>query len=162
MCNDENYEEAKNLYRKALKIKPNYTNAYINLGVVSEYCDEFDEAINCFQKAANLKPNDPKIYSLIGSVLEKSGKNKYAKVSGTPPAKILKTNNTNSNANNVGISIFTARSIPCWTPAQIMAPAVTKAKTVQNIETGTLSNKLSKAVFAMRLSAPGIWPVKAK
>ena len=50
-------EEAIEAYNKALAIKPDYAEAYYNMGLTLEAQDKLEEAIETYKKAIEIKPN---------------------------------------------------------------------------------------------------------
>ena len=59
---------------KALQIKPNYTNAIINLGCVSTDRGDLKQAIDYFQKALLLNPNSVPAHINFAAALQKYGR----------------------------------------------------------------------------------------
>ncbi|HWR57480.1 MAG TPA: tetratricopeptide repeat-containing serine protease family protein [Thermodesulfovibrionales bacterium] len=59
------YIEAVEAYNKALTMKPDYPDAYINLGLTYYKLEKYPEAIDAYKKAARLKPDTPSIYNKI-------------------------------------------------------------------------------------------------
>jgi predicted O-linked N-acetylglucosamine transferase (SPINDLY family) len=56
-------------YEKALTIKPDYTDAYNNLGIVLNTLGQFDGAINSYEKAIAIKPDFAEAHSNLGDLL---------------------------------------------------------------------------------------------
>ena len=52
-----NLKEAVDAYKKAIAIKPDYADAYNNLGVALQDRDTIDDAIDAFKKAITIKPD---------------------------------------------------------------------------------------------------------
>ena len=55
----------------AIKIDPNYANAYINMGSVLEYNDKYEEAIESYRIAIKIDPKNANAYSGLGIALKK-------------------------------------------------------------------------------------------
>ena len=53
----KNFDIAKDLYQKVIKIDPNHSSSHNNLGTVYKVLKEYPKAINCFKKAIEIKPN---------------------------------------------------------------------------------------------------------
>ena len=60
-------EEALAAYQLALKIKPDKSAAYTNIGVVYYQSGRFDEAVQQMQKALELDPNDAETHYMLGA-----------------------------------------------------------------------------------------------
>ena len=67
-------EEAVACYRRALELKPDYTEAHNNLGVALKEQGKMDEAAACCRRALELKPDYAEAHSNLGSVLKEQGK----------------------------------------------------------------------------------------
>jgi tetratricopeptide (TPR) repeat protein len=50
-------EEAIEAYNKALAIKPDYANAYYNMGIALQEQNKLEEAIEAYNKALAIKPD---------------------------------------------------------------------------------------------------------
>lgn len=61
-------DEAVEAFRKAVELKPDLAEAYINLGLLCFRQDKIDEAEKALLKALELKPEDTKIKQALGSV----------------------------------------------------------------------------------------------
>ncbi len=68
-----NFDKAITSYKEALLIKPNYAEAYYNIGVVLQDQGKLDEAIKSLGKAIKLNPNFVAAYNNIGNVLKEKG-----------------------------------------------------------------------------------------
>jgi predicted TPR repeat methyltransferase len=62
-------EEAKKAYRKAIKIKPNYTDALCNLGNIYYDTDEMDEAEVLYRKVLRIDKKYQYAYNNLGNIL---------------------------------------------------------------------------------------------
>ena len=67
------YDQAVLAFKEAIKIKPEYADAYNNMGNVFQDQGKLDEAIEAF-KAISLKPDLYGAYFNIGNALQKQGK----------------------------------------------------------------------------------------
>ncbi len=67
-------EEAIEVYTKALSIKPNYAEAYNNMGNVFQKQGKLEEAREIYKKALSIKPDYAEAYNNIGNVFQKQGK----------------------------------------------------------------------------------------
>ena len=60
-------DEAIEAYKKAISIKPDYADAYNNMGVVLKQKGEYDEAIKLHKKAISLRPDYAEAYNNLGN-----------------------------------------------------------------------------------------------
>jgi len=54
----EQYQKAAENFQRAIKLEPNYTSAWLNLGVVHTKMSMSEEAIKCYKKVILLEPNN--------------------------------------------------------------------------------------------------------
>ena len=54
--NKKNFELAKDLYEKIIKINPDNKNIQFNLGITYEELNQVNKAIECYQKVIHLDP----------------------------------------------------------------------------------------------------------
>ena len=66
-------DEAIDHYRKALKIKPDFAEAHINLGNALARRGQVDEAISHYRKALEIKPENAEAHNNFGVVLAGHG-----------------------------------------------------------------------------------------
>ena len=52
------FEQAIDLFKKAIDIDSNYIDAYYNLGIILQQMDENEEALNVFKQIIVRQPND--------------------------------------------------------------------------------------------------------
>ena len=69
----KNYDEAIENYQKAIKLKPNWADAYLNLGNAQRDFGYLIKAIESFQKAIQVKPDFAKAYYNIGLSMSQKG-----------------------------------------------------------------------------------------
>ena len=67
-------EEAVDAYNKALSLKPDYADAYNNMGCALKDQGKLKEAVASFKKALAIKPNLAVAYNNMGSALKDQGK----------------------------------------------------------------------------------------
>ena len=67
-------EEAIDAYKKTISLKPDYAEAYSNMGVAYRNMGKPDKAIDAYKKAISLKPNDTDTYFNLGIVLRDQNK----------------------------------------------------------------------------------------
>jgi Tfp pilus assembly protein PilF len=67
-------EEAIAAYNKALSIKPNYVDAYNNMGNTLKEQGKLEEAIEAYNKALSIKPDYVDAYFNMGNALQDQGK----------------------------------------------------------------------------------------
>lgn len=68
------YQEAIKFYQKALKIKPDFVEAFINLGVAHYKLGQYTEAIDVYKQAVQISPKSPSVYNKLGSMYIIGGK----------------------------------------------------------------------------------------
>ena len=71
MAEKEKYLEALVSYNKAIKIKNDYIDAYINRGVSLNKLEKFEDAINDFNFVIKIQPLNPKAHNNLGNVFKK-------------------------------------------------------------------------------------------
>ena len=70
----DSLNKAIEAYRKCVTLKPDYADAYNNLGVALQNQNSQDEALQVYKKAILLKPDYDEAYNNMGGVLKKQGK----------------------------------------------------------------------------------------
>ena len=75
----QQYDEAIADYNKAIKMKPDFAEAYNNLGYVYFTQTEYKLAIKEFEKAVKLKPNYVSAHNNLGRAYINSGMQEKAK-----------------------------------------------------------------------------------
>lgn len=68
LAQENKIDEAVEAFRKAVELKPDLAEAYINLGLLFFRQDKTDEAEKALLKALELKPEDPKIKQALGNI----------------------------------------------------------------------------------------------
>tara|TARA_B100000579_G_scaffold437184_1_gene465537 strand:- start:184 stop:1827 length:1644 start_codon:yes stop_codon:yes gene_type:complete len=76
-----NLKEAEIVTRKAIKINPNFADAYSNLGNILRDHSNLKEAENSYRKAIKLNPNFAEAYSNLGGILSNLDKLQDAELS---------------------------------------------------------------------------------
>jgi tetratricopeptide (TPR) repeat protein len=66
-------DEAIDQFRKAVKIKPGYAEAYYNMGFAFKLQDNLDKAIDCFSRALEIKPDYADAHNNLGLALRLKG-----------------------------------------------------------------------------------------
>ena len=66
--------EAIKAYNKAISIKPNYSEAYINLGIALLEQGKHEDAIEANNKALLISPDNAEAFNNLGAILEDQGK----------------------------------------------------------------------------------------
>lgn len=69
----ENYNQAVELYSKALELKPDYFKALFNRGFAYDKLGEYDMAIKDYQRAISVEPQNAYAYYNIAISLDKKG-----------------------------------------------------------------------------------------
>jgi tetratricopeptide (TPR) repeat protein len=67
------FDEAINSYKKALAIKPDYTEAYYNMGIAFSDKGDIEAAMDSYKKALEIKPGHIKTYLNMGNILKDTG-----------------------------------------------------------------------------------------
>ena len=67
------FDNAIDSYKKALKIKPDYAEAYYNLGVVLRVKGDLEAAIDSYKQALKIKPDYAVVYNNMGNALKDKG-----------------------------------------------------------------------------------------
>jgi tetratricopeptide (TPR) repeat protein len=69
-----NHDEAIEFYNKSITLKPDYAQAYGNMGNTLKDQGKLKEAIEAYNKAISLKPDYAEAYSNMGATLQDQGK----------------------------------------------------------------------------------------
>ena len=64
--NNSKLEEAEKYYKQTIALKPNFAEAYNNMGTVVENLGKLKEAEVHYKKAITLKPNFAEAYNNLG------------------------------------------------------------------------------------------------
>jgi Flp pilus assembly protein TadD len=72
-CEREAWREAIPCFREVLRLRPDYPEAYSNLGTALQECGAFDEAVQCFQAAIRLKPDYHEAHYNLGNAHKERG-----------------------------------------------------------------------------------------
>lgn len=67
---NKQFDEAINYLKKALKIYPDFFEAWFNLGLAYKNNNQFDNAIKAYENALSIEPNNTDVYFNIASVYE--------------------------------------------------------------------------------------------
>jgi tetratricopeptide (TPR) repeat protein len=67
------YDAAIDSYRQAIKIKPDYADAYSNMGVILKNKGDLDAAIENYKQAIKIKPDFAEAYNNMGIALKNKG-----------------------------------------------------------------------------------------
>lgn len=73
-ANDEKFEEAEALYKKAIELAPDNANAHNGLGLVFFWKDDYSSAESEFRKASELSPTSAAILANLGDALRQQDK----------------------------------------------------------------------------------------
>jgi tetratricopeptide (TPR) repeat protein len=76
--NLKSYDRALQAYEKALKIRPEYAEAWIGKGNVQQASSQFKEALNSYEKAIQIQPKSWQAWVGRAQVLDKLGKSQEA------------------------------------------------------------------------------------
>ena len=98
-----NYSQAETIFRQVIRINPQDTNAYNNLGLALRRQGKLEEAITNYQKAIQLDPKDASAYNNLGLALRRQGKLEEAI---TNYQKAIQLDPKDASAyNNLGIAL---------------------------------------------------------
>lgn len=61
------YKEAIEAYKKAVRIDPDYVDAYVNLGLVYYKVERYPDAIDAYKQALRVRPGVPSIYNKLAA-----------------------------------------------------------------------------------------------
>ncbi len=64
------FDQAIQAYREAVKLNPNYADAYVNMGTVYYHLSKFVDAERCFRLALSRDPYHSRAYFNLGNVLD--------------------------------------------------------------------------------------------
>ena len=70
----QRHSSAIDSYRQAIKIKPDYAEAYYNMGISQQNHSDLAGAIDSYKHALQIKPNYAGAYYNTGNGLEGSGR----------------------------------------------------------------------------------------
>jgi tetratricopeptide (TPR) repeat protein len=139
-------EEATEAYTKALSIKPDYAEAYNNMGNALREKGKPKEAIEAYTKALSIKPDFTDAYYNMGNALRKQGKPKEA-IEAYTKALAIKPDYANGY-NNIGYVLKEQgkldEAIEAYTKALSVKPNFAEAYNNMGI-TFNLQGKLDKA-----------------
>ena len=86
-----NGEEAIKTYREAIRLEPNYTEAYTQMGLAYANLNQFAEAVKAFQEVVRLQPQSGLAHGNLGAAYMKMGRFPEARDafqgSGAPPPR---------------------------------------------------------------------------
>ncbi len=100
-----NFEKALICFTKSIKINPNYTKAYLNLGSSLNNLGRFEDAILSYNKAIKIEPEYPDVHFNLGKTLNDLGKFEDAIISYVDAIK-LKPNFIEAHTNLIKILTF--------------------------------------------------------
>ena len=69
----QRYDAAIDSYKQAIKIKPDYAEAYLNMGIALKDCGDLEKAMNQYKKALRIKPDYFEAYLGLGVTLKSMG-----------------------------------------------------------------------------------------
>ena len=75
---EETYDLALQAYREAVKLNPNFSDAYINMGNVFYYQKKHEDAERYYRLAIEAEPENAKAYFNLGNTLDEVGLTKEA------------------------------------------------------------------------------------
>ena len=67
------FDEAIKSYKKALEIKPGYSEAYYNMGIALRNKGDIEAAIDSYKKALEIKPDYFEVYFNMGNIFKEKG-----------------------------------------------------------------------------------------
>ena len=105
----KDFEKSINSFKKAIKIDPNFFQAYNNIGLSFYEFGEYEKAINSFEKTLKINPNYFEAYNSIGLAFSKCGKYEEAIDNLSmhfSSLKIRQDQVSNNLVTNINIDIF--------------------------------------------------------
>ena len=90
-------------YKKAIAIKPDYAEAYYNMGNALKDQGKLEEAIEAYNKALAIKPDNAEAYNNMGIALQEQGKLEEA-IEAYNKALAIKPDNAEAY-NNMGVTL---------------------------------------------------------
>ena len=87
--------------QKAISIKPDYAEAYLNIGTFFQDQGKLEEAIESYKKAISIKPDYAEAYLNIGTIFQDQGKLDEEAIEAYNKALSLKPDYTEAY-NNIG------------------------------------------------------------
>ncbi len=69
----ERWNEAADAYRRALDLEPNFADAQMALGIVSQRSGQLAAAAAAYRRALTLRPEDSRVWGNLGTVLRELG-----------------------------------------------------------------------------------------
>src|SRR5205085_1316051 len=69
LAREGRWDESIASFREAVRLRPNYPDAFNNLGNVLWFQRKLDEAVTAYEEAVRLAPNDAGAYANLGVVL---------------------------------------------------------------------------------------------
>ena len=72
------FDNAIKSYKKAIKINPDFAEAYYNMAIAQKVIGEFEEAIKNYKKALKIKPDYFEAHYNLGNILSEKGDKKAA------------------------------------------------------------------------------------
>lgn len=101
------YDEAINAFRTAIKIDPNYIDAYYNLGSVLEYLQQYDAALAIFKQIIVRKPDDYDSVYKAAWLSHKLGEDQKAKTYlSIIPSNSARANDARALASQLNITLM--------------------------------------------------------
>ena len=144
------FDAAIHNYKQALKIKPDYAEAYFNMANVFKVKGDLEEAIENYKQALKLKPNYADAYNNMGNALKDKG-DPEAAIESYKQALKFRPNNANTY-NNMGSALKDKgdleEAINSYKEAIKIKPNYTRAKSnlVKLLTTFTTKNESSNLI----------------
>jgi len=74
LANENRVEEALEAFYKAIELKPDFHEAYLNFGILSYHLQKSNEAEEALLKAHELNPEEPKVNQLLAEIYYESAR----------------------------------------------------------------------------------------
>jgi len=144
------FDAAIHNYKQALKIKPDYADAYFNMANVFKVKGDLEEAIENYKQALKLKPNYADAYNNMGNALKDKG-DPEAAINSYKQALKIRPNSANTY-NNMGSALKDKgdleEAVNSYKKAIKIKPSYTRAKSnlVKLLTTFTSKNESSNLI----------------
>ncbi len=72
--NQKKFQQAMEMFRKVVAVKPDYIEGYLNMGKLYELMGKFSDAVATYETAANINPADTRVTAALEQARKKAGR----------------------------------------------------------------------------------------